>query len=125
MFYDSLKPGGMVVISDYCHGHKAQHSQQFTEYVKSRGYNLLTVEEYGKVLESVGFVNVEAKNLTSYFIEILKEEVLDFSQRKQKIIEEFSEKDFDYIVDGWNDKIKRCSDGDQNWGYFVAKKPYA
>ena len=34
-------------------------------------------------------------------------------------------KEFDYIVDGWTAKIKRCSAGDQAWGYFVAKKPYA
>ena len=52
-------------------------------------------------------------------------EVTEFSKKKQAIIEEFSQKDFDYIVTGWNDKIKRCSDGDQAWGYFVAKKPYA
>lgn len=124
-FYDTLKPGGKVVISDYCHGNKTKRSEQFEAYRKSRGYNLCTVEEYGKILESVGFVNVKAENLTSYFIEILKEEVLDFSQRRQKVVQEFSEKDYDYIVTGWNDKIKRCADNDQNWGYFVGKKPYA
>ena len=94
------------------------------EYVKSRGYNLLTVPEYGQVLESVGFIEVEAKDMTQEFIGILKREVADFSSRKDAIIKEFSFKDFDYIVNGWNDKVKRCSDGDQVWGYFLAKKPY-
>merc|ERR1712051_584420 len=83
MFYRTLKPGGKVVITDYCHGDKPQHSQHFVDYVKSRGYHLHTVKEYGKILESAGF------------------------------------------VDGWTAKIKRCSAGDQAWGYFVAKKPYS
>ena len=99
-------------------------STAFVEYVKSRGYNLLTVPEYGQVLESVGFIEVEAKDMTQEFIGILKREVADFSSRKDAIIKEFSSKDFDYIVNGWNDKVKRCSDGDQVWGYFLAKKPY-
>ena len=94
-------------------------------FFKSRGYHLHTVKEYGKILESAGFVDVQATNMTPGFIDILKGEVSEFSQKKEAIINEFSQKDFDYIVTGWNDKIKRCSDGDQAWGYFVAKKPYA
>jgi len=125
MFYRTLKPGGKLVITDYCHGDKPKHSQHFVDYVASRGYHLHTVQEYGKIIESAGFVDVKATNMTPGFIDILKGEVTEFSKKKQAIIEEFSQKDFDYIVTGWNDKIKRCSDGDQAWGYFVAKKPYA
>jgi len=125
MFYKTLKPGGKLVITDYCHGDKPKHSQHFVDYVKSRGYHLHTVPEYGRIIESAGFVDVVATNYTPGFIDILKGEVTEFSKKKQAIIEEFSQKDFDYIVTGWNDKIKRCSDGDQAWGYFVAKKPYA
>merc|ERR1719319_276503 len=125
MFYRTLKPGGKVVITDYCHGDKPQHSQHFVDYVKSRGYHLHTVKEYGKILESAGFVDVEATNMTPGFIDILKGEVYDFRQKEHAIIDEFSQKEFDYIVDGWTAKIKRCSAGDQAWGYFVAKKPYA
>ena len=32
--YRTLKPGGKVVITDYCHGDKPQHSQHFVDYVK-------------------------------------------------------------------------------------------
>jgi len=125
-FYDTLKPGGTVLITDYCHGDKKQYSHAFNEYVKSRGYNLLTVPEYGNVLESVGFIDVEAKDITNpYFIGVLKREMSDFTAKKADIIKEFSQKDYDYIVNGWNDKVKRCTDGDQVWGYFLAKKPYA
>lgn len=125
-FFQTLKPGGLVVISDYCHGDKPQgHGQHFLDYVKSRGYHLHTVQEYGKILESVGFVDVQAVDLTTYFIEILNKEVNEFTKVKEQILDEFSQKDFDYIVTGWTDKVKRCTDGDQAWGYFVARKPFA
>ena len=98
-------------------------SQAFNEYVKSRGYNLLTVPEYGKVLESVGFIDVssyckknfsiflicflmvifqvEAKDITNpYFIGVLKREMSDFTAKKADIIKEFSQKDYDYIING-------------------------
>ena len=39
---------------------------------QSRGYHLHTVKEYGKILESAGFVDVEATNMTPGFIDILK-----------------------------------------------------
>ncbi len=123
-FWKTLKPGGSVVITDYCHGDK-EHGPAFLAYVKSRGYHLHTVKEYGKILASAGFVDVNAVDMTPKFIEILQNEVDLFSQKKDDIVKEFSQKDFDYIVTGWNDKIKRCTDGDQAWGYFVAKKPFA
>merc|ERR1711981_1262145 len=62
-FFKALKPGGKVVITDYCHGDKPEHSVQFKEYVKSRGYILYTVEDYGNILASAGFVDVQARNM--------------------------------------------------------------
>jgi phosphoethanolamine N-methyltransferase len=146
-FYDCLKPGGRIVITDYCHGDKPEHryifghtndrvyfsfikvlssfSAHFKDYVKSRGYHLLTVQGYGQVLESVGFVQLQAIDMTKEFINILEGELKEFIPKKDAIQKEFSQKDFDYIVSGWTDKIERCSSGDQAWGYFVAKKPFA
>jgi hypothetical protein len=43
-----LKPGGQLLISDYCCG-EGDHSDRFKAYVKQRNYHLLTVPSYGKV----------------------------------------------------------------------------
>ena len=40
------------------------------------------------------------------------------------ILQEFSESDYDAIVDGWKDKQVRCGQGDQRWGLFYAEKPH-
>lgn len=43
-----LKPGGQLLISDYCCGEKPW-TPVFEAYVKQRGYILYTPSQYGKV----------------------------------------------------------------------------
>ena len=67
-----LKPGGKLMISDYCRGDVAQHTKAFTEYVKQRDYDLHTVTKYGEMLEQCGFKKVRKKmsNLLKTMISI-------------------------------------------------------
>ena len=72
-FLHTLKPGGKLMISDYCHGDQVTevvedrlvrclvsqaHSQEFEDYVAERGYKLQTVGGYGNILKAAGFKNV-------------------------------------------------------------------
>lgn len=43
-----LKPGGKLLISDYCCGEKPW-TPAFQDYVKQRGYILYTPPQYGRV----------------------------------------------------------------------------
>merc|ERR1711893_169002 len=83
-FLRCLKPGGILLISDYCRGDQ-KHSKKFEDYVKQRGYNLLTVKEYGRTLERAGFSDVEALDNSKYFIEILNGEVQKFEPMKNQV----------------------------------------
>ena len=121
LFFKTLKPGGVLFITDYCRGDQ-EHGQAFQEYVKQRGYNLLTVKEYGKTVEKAGFGDVKALDLTSYFIEILNREIKDFEPKKAEMIRDYTLKDYEDILGGWKDKVVRCGAGDQAWGGFFARK---
>ena len=48
-FFKWLKPGGKVLISDYCR-FPGKPSEEFAVYIKQRGYDLHDVEAYGQVL---------------------------------------------------------------------------
>jgi phosphoethanolamine N-methyltransferase len=122
-FFSWLKPGGKLMITDYCRGDKEEYSDDFLKYVHQRGYHLLTVDQYGHLLEKVGFRDVVADDQTSQFINILNTESKQFVEKKRDFLQKFSEADFNYILDGWRAKVERCSDGDQAWGYFTANKP--
>lgn len=47
-FFKWLKPGGTVLISDYCKSFGTP-SLDFSEYIKQRGYDLHDVKSYGQV----------------------------------------------------------------------------
>ncbi|XP_077312409.1 uncharacterized protein LOC143933399 [Lithobates pipiens] len=121
-FYSWLKPGGKLLITDYCCGEQPW-SPVFQEYVKQRGYVLYTPEEYGQFLEKVGFVKVQAQDRTEQFVQVLNKELARTQEIKKEFIESFSEEDYNYIIDGWKEKLNRCSLGDQRWGLFYAEKP--
>ena len=80
-----LKPGGKLLISDYCRGDQ-EHSEKFLNYVAQRGYHLLTVRDYGSLLTKVGFQSVDAVDMTNYFISVLEKEMKLFKTEKEDFI---------------------------------------
>ena len=74
-------------------------------------------------MSQVGFQNVVAEDKTSAFIQILEMELGRFEEQKEEFLGRFGLENFNYIVDGWKAKIKRCTAGDQAWGLFTATKP--
>ncbi|CAD6332990.1 unnamed protein product [Miscanthus lutarioriparius] len=95
-FFKWLKPGGKVLISDYCKN-PGKPSEEFAAYIKQRGYDLHDVKAYGQMLKDAGFHDVIAEDRTE-------------------------QEDYDDIVNGWNAKLKRSSAGEQRWGLFIATK---
>jgi len=121
LFHRWLAPGGRLLISDYCHGDQ-KLSEEFIKYRKQRGYDLRTVKEYGSIIESVGFHDVGANDVTDMFEDILRRELKKFSSTKTQFLEKFSMKDYTDIADGWEKKVVRCKTGDHKWGLFTATK---
>ncbi|XP_067877545.1 phosphoethanolamine methyltransferase isoform X2 [Heterodontus francisci] len=120
-FYAWLKPGGKLLITDYCCG-DVPWSPHFQEYVRQRGYILHTVPKYRKLLQDVGFVSVRAEDRTQQFMDILRVELQRVERNQAEFLQEFSEEDYHYIVDGWKEKMCRSERGDQRWGLFYAEK---
>ncbi|XP_047441495.1 phosphoethanolamine methyltransferase isoform X2 [Mugil cephalus] len=120
-FHSWLKPGGQLLISDYCCG-KKPWTPAFEAYIKQRGYILYTVSEYGKFIEEAGFCSVQAEDRTAQFIQVMKTELQRAEAIKDEFIEEFSEEDYFAIVNGWKEKLERSNSGDQRWGLFHATR---
>ncbi|KAL8153552.1 hypothetical protein V2J09_011312 [Rumex salicifolius] len=121
-FYKWLKPGGKVLISDYCRSPKTP-SPEFADYIKQRGYDLHDVQAYGQMLRDAGFVDVLAEDRTMQFMQVLEKELAVVEKDKEAFIRDFSEEDYNDIVNGWKAKLVRSSSGEQRWGLFVASSP--
>ncbi|CAN1856400.1 Phosphoethanolamine N-methyltransferase [Linum perenne] len=120
-FYRWLKPGGKVLISDYCKS-AGKPSEEFGEYIKQRGYDLHDVKAYGQMLRDAGFQDVIAEDRTNQFNQVLQRELEAIEKEKHTFINDFSEEDYNDIVGGWKSKLVRSSAGEQKWGLFIAKK---
>ena len=120
-FFKWLKPGGKVLISDYCRN-PGKPSEEFAAYIKQRGYDLHDVKTYGKMLEDAGFHHVIAEDRTDQFLRVLQRELAEVEKNKEAFMADFTQEDYDDIVNGWNAKLKRSSAGEQRWGLFIATK---
>ncbi|XP_074290008.1 phosphoethanolamine N-methyltransferase [Silene latifolia] len=120
-FYNWLKPGGKLLISDYCKS-SGQPSPEFATYIKQRGYDLHDVQEYGQMLKDAGFDDVIAEDRTDQFIQVLQRELDAIEKDKNDFIADFSEYDYEDIVGGWKAKLMRSASGEQRWGLFIALK---
>ncbi|KNA17895.1 hypothetical protein SOVF_075880 [Spinacia oleracea] len=120
-FYKWLKPGGKVLITDYCRS-AGTPSPEFAAYIKQRGYDLHDVQAYGQMLRDAGFDNVIAEDRTDQFLKVLAREVDAVEKEKERFIADFSEGDYNDIVGGWKAKLVRSSSGEQCWGLFIAEK---
>ncbi|RID63380.1 hypothetical protein BRARA_E02393 [Brassica rapa] len=120
-FFKWLKPGGKVLISDYCKSSETP-SPEFSEYIKQRGYDLHDVQAYGQMLKEAGFNDVIAEDRTDQFMQVLRRELERVEKEKEEFISDFSKEDYEDIVGGWKAKLERSASGEQKWGLFIANK---
>merc|ERR1712045_776591 len=117
----TLKPGGKLMVSDYCRGEKPS-PQVFIDYEAQRGYNLWTVKAYGQMLERTGFKQVASIDKTNLMVNNMRMELKKFYEIKADFVRKFSMKDFTDIEEGWKEKLIWCPGGLMAWGLFIATK---
>jgi len=121
-FHKWLKPGGRLVITDYCVGSIPKVSDKFTTYLENRGYHLGRVQDYETVLRKAGFTNAVAHDQKDHFRQILKTELDKFQAQKDSFIKDFSESDYNDLVRGWTDKLEFTGNNEMTWAIMTATK---
>ncbi len=119
--YSSLKTGGQLFITDFCKGN-GHLSESFITYLSRCRYHLQDLDTYSQALETAGFHNIRIEDHTKAFIDSLREELKALNADREQFLREFTEGDFDYLVNRWNKKIQFCEQGDFIWGLIIAEK---
>jgi len=122
--YRLLKPAGRLVISDYCCGAGCP-SDEFAAYVRTRGYNLHTVETYASMLRAAGFANVVAEDRSEELQRCLKEELAKVEADGSALVDALGEPALKEVKESWRGKLARVEAGEHRWGLFHATKPAA
>jgi phosphoethanolamine N-methyltransferase len=111
----ALKPGGQLLFTDYCCAPEPW-SDEFGDYVRERGYILHTTDEYARLIAGAGFEQVDARDVTDRFIEILRLEL--------ERIEPLPQAQRVKLWQSWQQKLGRAEAGQQRWGMFSARKAF-
>ncbi|XP_061354642.1 phosphoethanolamine N-methyltransferase-like [Gastrolobium bilobum] len=119
--YKWLKPGGKLLITDYCKSAESP-SLEFAEYIKKGGYYIHELKAYEQMLKSAGFDDVIAEDRSDLFVKTLKQELKALENKKDDFIHDFSEEDYNEVVQRWKAKQIRGESGEQVWGLFIASK---
>jgi phosphoethanolamine N-methyltransferase len=113
VLYAALKPGGQLLFTDYCCAAKPW-SDAFNAYVRERGYSLHTTDEYAELIEGAGFEQVDARDATPRFIEILRTELDRIETLPLAKLQR------EKLRHSWQEKLERAEAGYQRWGLFSA-----
>ncbi|MCP4471366.1 MAG: methyltransferase domain-containing protein [Gammaproteobacteria bacterium] len=111
----ALKPGGRLLFTDYCCAPKPWNDE-FSAYVRERGYSLHNTEEYAGLIEDAGFEQIDARDVTARFIDILQTELDRIGSLP------LAQTQLDKLRDSWRQKLDRARAGPQRWGLFSAVK---
>ncbi len=115
-------PGGQVFITDFCRRPDAV-SPLFEDYLEQCHYHLQDVDAYAAGMKAAGLdVNV-AEDITPLFIQLMEKEQSDLRARRNEFLQDYTEEDYDYLINRWDSKLKFCREGDFRWGLFIARRP--
>jgi len=111
-----LRPAGLLLFSDYlCRA--GPKSADFAAYIRKRGYDLRSIEEYRALLEQASFEVLLAQDRTTDFIALLERELAQLEASRLDDTERAT------LAQSWRDKLRRARAGEQRWGVCLARKP--
>jgi phosphoethanolamine N-methyltransferase len=111
-----LRSGGQLLFTDYlCR--TGVKSADFEAYIRGRGFDLRSLDEYCGLLEQAGFEVTLAQDRTGDFIDILEREL------ERLVASQLPASERAALAQSWRDKIRRARAGEQRWGVCRARKP--
>lgn len=116
-----MKPGGRLVITDYCAG--SAETVEFKTYVSERSYHLASIEEYESLLRDAGFEVKMIEDRSSQLLECIDREIKKVDSDEDKFTKELGPAVVENLRKSWRKKSEFVKNKDHKWGLFVAVKP--
>lgn len=121
--FEWVKPGGVFFFTDFARWEK-ELSPGFQAFLERREYCVETIPHKVRLLEEAGFVDVVGEDWTmQFFAPALDKQVKEIESQKEEYLKEFSEADFDEMVNNWKTRVERFIRREQLSAWFCAKKP--
>jgi len=83
-FYMWMKEGAKLLITDFCCGDTAW-SQELIDYVRLGEYQLMSIQDYTKIIEECGFINIKTEDNSELYQEYVKKRTKNCSRKSNYI----------------------------------------
>lgn len=126
-FYEWLKPGGQLIISDYGCG-EGELSTEMKTYMAKRQYALLSPTAYGELTRGAGFETVTSMDRSWQYCQLSTKEInrIQSSEAAAAFDSEFSSAQREAMIKVFNDKVNMCVRSDRTFIvlHAVKQRPY-
>jgi phosphoethanolamine N-methyltransferase len=116
-----MRRDGRLFVTDFCR-RPEKISATFQSYLDQCGYYLQGIDTYAATIAAHGYEILAKEDISAQMISYLKKEKKELGETRSDFLRDFSEEDYQYLVNRWNKKLDFCQSGDFRWGLFLARK---
>jgi len=123
--YRILKPGGLVVVSDWMRIDDNPPSIQMQEYIAAEGLDMhmCSLKRYEQVLKNAGFTDINIKDRNSWYLDKAQQELAAIEGHLNKqVIDAIGPEETAGAIEIWKKLIGVLECGEHRPGHFKAVK---
>ena len=123
--YRVLKPGGLVVVSDWMRIDDNPPSKQMQEYIAAEGLDMYmcSLKRYEQVLKNTGFIDIVMKDRNVWYLNKAQQELAAIEgPLNKKVIDAIGSEETAGAIDIWKKLIGVLEIGEHRPGHFKAAK---
>ncbi|QHT57082.1 methyltransferase domain-containing protein [Cellulomonas sp. H30R-01] len=119
--HDALRPGGSVLVTDYCLGTSAA-SAEFGERMLAWGQHMLTLDAYADLLTSCGFADVVTEDRTADLVASQEHGLRVLEERGDDVRALLSPEEHADLTRRWRTKLTHSTSGELVWMVLTARR---
>ncbi len=120
-----LKPGGIIVVSDWMRSDENTPSKQMKDYIDAEGLDMLmcSLKKYEELLKLTKFTDIEIRDRNEWYLKKAKKEINDIEgPLYKKIVDVLGEEETIGAIDIWKKLIGVLEIGEHRPGHFKGIK---
>ena len=124
-----IKPGGLLVASDWMRSNDEPLSEKMMEYIAAEGMDMhmCSISRYRDAIALAGFVDIELNDRNRWYSDLAKREVaaMGRSPLREKIVDLIGENEAKNTIEIWKKMICVLESGEHRPGHIRARMPDA
>ena len=120
-----LKPGGLIIVSDWMRMDDNPPSKQMQDYIAAEGLDMLmcSLKKYKELLELTNFTNIEIRDRNEWYLQKAKKELTEIEgPLYQKVVDVLGVEETLGAIDIWKKLIGVLEIGEHRPGHFKGIK---